>query len=102
MSWAPHITVACVIEKDGNFLIVEEESFGQGVYNQPAGHVEPGETLIAAAIRETREETGWQVKPTELLGLYVYSPPTTRSLITAPALSLKPSSTIQTKPWMMV
>lgn len=93
MSWAPHITVACVIEKDGNFLIVEEESFGQGVYNQPAGHVEPG---------ETREETGWQVKPTELLGLYVYSPPTTRSLITAPALSLKPSSTIQTKPWMMV
>lgn len=75
MSWAPQITVACVIEKDGNFLIVEEESFGQVVYNQPAGHVEPGETLIAAAIRETREETGWQVKPTELLGLYVYTSP---------------------------
>lgn len=75
MNLAPHITVACVIEKSGKFLIVEEKVSGKRVYNQPAGHVEAGETLIAAAIRETREETGWTVKPTALLGLYVYTSP---------------------------
>lgn len=75
MDLVPHITVACVIEKDGKFLIVEEKASGKRVYNQPAGHVEAGETLIAAAIRETREETGWTVKPTALLGLYVYTSP---------------------------
>jgi len=75
MTWAPHVTVACIIEKKGEFLIVEEESFGRLVYNQPAGHVESGETLIEAAIRETQEETGWKVEPTALLGVYVFTSP---------------------------
>ena len=73
MTWEPHVTVACIVEKNGEFLIVEEESYGKRVYNQPAGHVESGETLIEAAIRETKEETGWKVEPIALLGMYVYT-----------------------------
>lgn len=73
MSWPPHITVACVVEKDGKFLLVEEFSGGQLVYNQPAGHLEPNETLYEAAIRETFEESGWHVEPTHVLGFSRYS-----------------------------
>ena len=77
MSWMPHVTVATVVERDGRFLLVEEHSPSTShlVINQPAGHVEAGETLIEAAIRETLEETGWQVRPTALLGFYTYTPP---------------------------
>lgn len=74
--WAPHVTVAVVVEKEGRFLLVEETAeSGRVVYNQPAGHVEQGETLIEAAVREALEETGWDVTPTALLGFYVYTPP---------------------------
>lgn len=65
-----HITVATVTEKDGKFLMVEESVGGKIVINQPAGHVEDGESLIEAAIRETYEETGWHVEPTALLSVY--------------------------------
>lgn len=77
MSWMPHVTVATVVEREGRFLLVEEYSPSTShlVINQPAGHVEAGETLVDAAIRETLEETGWQVRPTALLGLYTYTPP---------------------------
>ena len=68
----PHLTVACVVNKDGKFLLVEEQKFAKAVFNQPAGHVEAGETLIEACIRETLEETGYLVKPTALLGFYRY------------------------------
>lgn len=76
-SWTPHVTVATVVEKDGTFLLVEEHTEGvtHPVYNQPAGHVEADETLIQAAVRETLEETGWQVEITNLLGIYTYTPP---------------------------
>lgn len=70
-----HITVACVVERDGEFLFVEERVGDRRVINQPSGHWEDGETLLAGAIRETLEETGWQVRPTGLLGLYEYTPP---------------------------
>ena len=66
--WTPHATVATIVEKDGKFLLVEERRLinEQGefgiVYNQPAGHVDEGESIMAAAIRETLEETRWQVK----------------------------------------
>ncbi|MFC3679989.1 NUDIX hydrolase [Bacterioplanoides pacificum] len=73
--WTPHATVATVVEQDGRFLMVEEISSGQTVINQPAGHVEAGETLQQAAIRESAEETGWQVEPLALLGLYTYTAP---------------------------
>ena len=69
-----HITVACVVQRDGRFLFVEESIAGRLVLNQPSGHWEDGETLIEGAIRETLEETGWDVRPTALLGIYEYEP----------------------------
>lgn len=69
MTWYPHVTVATVVENDGKFLIVKETSENGIVYNQPAGHLELGENLIEAAIRETREETAWQVEINHLIGV---------------------------------
>ena len=77
MSWAPHVTVATVIERDNRFLLVYEESNGRKVYNQPAGHLEPDETLIEAAIRETLEETAWNIKITGVVGVNLYTAPST-------------------------
>lgn len=76
-AWTAHVTVATVVEKDGKFLFVEEHTEGvtHTVFNQPAGHVEAGETIIEAAIRETMEETGHQVEISHLLGIYTYTPP---------------------------
>ena len=76
-AWTPHVTVATVVEKDGRFLFVEEhsEGFVHTVFNQPAGHVECGETIVEAAIRETLEETGHHVEVDHLLGIYTYTPP---------------------------
>jgi 8-oxo-dGTP pyrophosphatase MutT (NUDIX family) len=64
------ITVAASIEAEGRFLTVEEHAGGRIVFNQPAGHVEPGETLIEAVIRETYEESGYAFEPTAVLGIY--------------------------------
>ena len=76
-AWTAHVTVATVVEKDGKFLFVEEhtEAVSHTVFNQPAGHVEAGETIVEAAIRETQEETGYQVQITDLIGIYTYTPP---------------------------
>ncbi len=68
--WYPHVTVAAVIERDNKFLVVEEASLGTQVFNQPAGHVERGETLEVAIQREVLEETGFTFKPTALVGFY--------------------------------
>ena len=73
--WTPHATVATIVYKDNKFLMVEELSDGRHVLNQPAGHIEKGETVMTAAVRETLEETGWDVTPTALLGLYIYTAP---------------------------
>ncbi|MBA4682441.1 MAG: NUDIX hydrolase [Pseudomonas sp.] len=75
MEWHPHITVATVIEDDGRFLFVEEFKAGRLVLNQPAGHLEANESLREAALRETLEETGWDVELTALLGIYLYTAP---------------------------
>ena len=70
--WKPNVTVAAVVERDGAFLLVEEQT-GDGVrYNQPAGHLEAGESLIEAVIRETLEESAWHFTPTALVGVYQY------------------------------
>ncbi len=69
-------TVACVIQRNDRFLMVEEARGGrQTVFNQPAGHVEPGEGPMAAILREVQEETAWQVTLTDYLGLYVFHTP---------------------------
>lgn len=75
MNWAPHVTVATIIERDNRFLMVYEQADGKKVYNQPAGHLDPNETLQEAAIRETLEETGWTVKLTGLVGINLYNAP---------------------------
>ncbi len=76
-SWMPHVTVATVIERDGQYLLVEErdKNSGELVYNQPAGHLERGESLLEAARRETLEETGWEVELTGVLGTALYTAP---------------------------
>lgn len=64
------MTVATVVPRDGRLLLVEERVRGALVLNQPAGHLEPGESLIEAAARETLEETGWEVVISHLVGVY--------------------------------
>lgn len=68
--WQPDVTVATVVVDDGRLLMVEEHAHGQLVFNQPAGHLEPDESLLQAALRETREETGWDVELTHFVGAY--------------------------------
>lgn len=75
MEFEPHVTVATVVERDGRFLLVEEWADGGLVYNQPAGHLDANETLQAAAIRETLEETAWQVELRGVVGLALYKAP---------------------------
>jgi ADP-ribose pyrophosphatase YjhB (NUDIX family) len=71
MVWKPRTTVAAVIEADGRYLLVEEaDAEGNRVLNQPAGHLEPGESLEAAMIREVAEETRRDFTPEALVGIY--------------------------------
>ena len=70
LRWAPRVTVATVVSRAGQLLLVEEEKAGRRVLNQPAGHLEPGESLVEAAVRVTREETGWDVRPIAFIGAY--------------------------------
>ena len=76
MSWYPHVTVATIVEDNGRFLLVEEQSSdGKLVFNQPAGHLERSETLVEAALRETLEETGWTVEIQGVVGIGLYHAP---------------------------
>jgi 8-oxo-dGTP pyrophosphatase MutT (NUDIX family) len=75
MRWNPEVTVAAIVELDHRFLIVEERVSGRLVLNQPAGHLEDGETLVEAVIRETREETAWRFRPEALVGTYLWRNP---------------------------
>ncbi len=73
--WTPHVTVATVVVRDGRLLLVEEAIDGRQVLNQPAGHLEPDESLAAAACRETLEETGWAVRLSAFIGTYQWTAP---------------------------
>ena len=75
MIWKPHVTVAAVAERDHKFLMVEESVDGRLVYNQPAGHLDAGESLIEAVIRETFEETAWTFQPEALIGIQLWRHP---------------------------
>jgi len=76
--WKPHTTVAAACERDGRYLLVREQVGGREVYNQPAGHLEAGETLLQAVVRETLEETRYHFTPTALQGVYRYRPRASR------------------------
>lgn len=67
-----HLTVAMVIEHNHRYLMVKELQDGEICYNQPAGHVEPGETPVEAAVRETLEETGWHIEPTSIISFSTF------------------------------
>jgi len=74
--WTPRMTVSAVVERNGQYLVVEErdDHTGKTVFNQPAGHLDPHESLETAAIREVREETGYQFTPQGFTGLYRWEP----------------------------
>ncbi|MDR3352794.1 MAG: NUDIX hydrolase [Zoogloeaceae bacterium] len=74
-AWKPNVTVAAVVCRDGKFLLVEEETEEGIRFNQPAGHLERGESLVAAARRECREETGYDFEPRCLIGIYQWPRP---------------------------
>jgi phosphatase NudJ len=69
--WKPSVTVAAIIERDGRFLLVEEETSEGLKLNNPAGHLDPGESPADGCAREALEETGYAFRPTELLGIYL-------------------------------
>ena len=73
--WKPNVTVAAVIEREGKFLLVEEETEDGVRFNQPAGHLDAGESLLAACAREALEETAWHFVPTALIGIYQWPRP---------------------------
>lgn len=73
MRFLPHVTVATIVENQGQFLMVEEIKDNRHVLNQPAGHLEANETLLAAALRETLEETAWHVELTGVVGIYLFT-----------------------------
>ena len=72
MVWKPHVTVAAIIEQDQRFLFVEEETSLGLQFNQPAGHLEAGEDLIAAVRREVLEETAWQFEPESVVSIQLW------------------------------
>ena len=69
--WKPSVTVAAVVEQDGRFLLVEEETSEGLRLNNPAGHLEPGESAQEACAREVLEETAHDFRPTALVGVYL-------------------------------
>ncbi len=73
--WKPNTTVAALIERDGRFMLVEERINGELKLNQPAGHVDQGESILHACVREGLEETGHHIRPTALVGIYYWTPP---------------------------
>ena len=72
--WKPRTTVAAICQRDGKFLLVRESVNGDIVYNQPAGHLDPDETLLQAVVRETLEETRYRFEPSALQGIYRFKP----------------------------
>lgn len=87
MTWRPDLTVAAIVQRDDQFLIVEEHIQGALVFNQPAGHVEDRESILDAVVRETLEETAWHFAPRHLLGLYLWRNPANGCSVLRAAIS---------------
>jgi 8-oxo-dGTP pyrophosphatase MutT (NUDIX family) len=88
--WCPHVTVACVVHDRDRFLMVEEDVRGEVRFNQPAGHLEPGESLVEAARREALEETGWEIELESFIGVRQYDSPEHAAHIVRFAFSARP------------
>ena len=69
--WKPSVTVAGIIEKDGKYLLVEEHTPNGLMFNNPAGHLDPGESPLQGCVREVLEETAFHFTPTALVGVYL-------------------------------
>jgi 8-oxo-dGTP pyrophosphatase MutT (NUDIX family) len=69
--WKPSVTVAAIVERDGRYLLVEEQTREGLRLNNPAGHLDPGESLLEAVVRETLEETACRFTPEALVGVYL-------------------------------
>lgn len=69
--WRPNVTVAAIVERDGRFLVVEEDTRDGLKLNNPAGHLDPGESLVEAVVREVIEETACRFEPQALVGIYL-------------------------------
>jgi len=87
MIWRPDLAAAAIIQRDNRFLIVEERIRGALLLNQPAGHVDDGESIIDAVVRETLEETAWHFVPRALLGIYLWRNPDNGKSILRVAIS---------------
>ena len=85
--WKPHVTVAAIVEREGRFLLVEEQTSDGLRLNNPAGHLEPGESLVAACSREMLEETAHAFRPTGLVGVYL-------SRVPKPARGAQPAQVV--------
>lgn len=100
-AWKPNVTVAVIVEREERYLVVEEIDSATGtiVYNQPAGHVDEGEEIVAAAARECLEETAWTIRPHAFVGIYQWRHPTSgitylRFCIAAEALAHDPARSL--------
>lgn len=96
--WQPDVTVATLVLDGGRLLCVEERVSGRLVINQPAGHLEPDESLVDAAVRETLEETGWTVRPSAFVGAYQWKAETGRHYLRF-AFAANRCHTIRIAPW---
>src|SRR6188472_2586400 len=81
MSLKLDLTVATIAEDNGRFLFVQERAARRVVLNQPAGHLEAGESLVEAVVRETREETGREFRPDAVTGIYLWQGPVGRTVL---------------------
>jgi 8-oxo-dGTP pyrophosphatase MutT (NUDIX family) len=79
MVWKPNVTVAAVVERNGKFLLVEEQTRDGVRLNQPAGHLEAGESIVAAVQRETLEETAYDFSPEQVIGVYRWRKPASQA-----------------------